>query len=520
MTDSNKTKNKRLKLFVVLLAAVMMIVAAASCGNDSNTGTKTAEPVVTEAPTGVIPEDQTEAPATGETVTDVPTGEATAEPTAKPTDFPTAVPTEVPTEIPTEVPTVEPTATPTIAPTATPTKAPTATPAKTPTPTPTKAPTPTPTKAPTDRPTATPEPTPKKPTTNVTGFSLGADNTQYNNELAIKLMHLCADDKSKEGTAARMQEAGLEVLVQKNYDKNKTDASHTSPYTLGYGLINMGGTKKTVYVIAIAPTNNGEWLSNFDFAPSHSEDVQFAENFYMAAVDAFNNTKAKVLADPDALLVICGYSRGGSVANLLGYLYNEERNTALNYVYTYAAGLTVHKKADESDTVGGYWDNIFNIVNSADAICEMPFAEHGFYRKGNDVVLQGGSTADSWKSLKKDLLKISPTITSYYGDKHNLKAAGLSDDGMTLFDLLYSLIRDVIDAGVTEFSTDSFNQLKNTPTVKLILTIDKKSDLYPVRALVEPLTKDMFTAGMAALRYYPIVTAHEASTYLSLLGET
>ncbi len=528
---SSKTAIKLFLALVIVLTAAALCIACGRTG-DKPAATGTPDSIVsnptpagtddsgaTEAPdvsaaptdapevTGVVPE-VTDAPTDAPEITDVP---ATEQPTEAPTETPS--PSPAPTEVPTPEPTPEPTATPTQKPTPTPTQKPTATPTQKPTPTPTQRPTATPTQ----KPTSTPEPTPYKPRTSVTGFTLPADNTEYSKDLALALLHMCADDKSKEGTAAAMQNAGLEVLVQKNYDKSKTDSSHTSPYSLGAGTIKVGGVKKTVYVITIAPTNNAEWVSNFDFAPSHSDDVLFAENFYQAALDAYNNTKNYVLKDPDALLVVCGYSRGGSVANLLGYMYNEARDTALNYTYAFAAGLTLHKNEGDPDN-SGYWGNVFNVINSADPVAEMPLKEQGFYRMGNDVVLQGGTVSGTWTNLKRDLLKIAPTISSYYNDKHSLTGPGLSDNGMTLFDLISRLIREVIASGVTEFGADTLTAIKNLDVVKVILTIDRTSDLYPIRKLIEPLTGGTVQMLLAAAAYYPIIEAHQESTYVSLLS--
>ena len=532
MKKNRNTNTSAIKGILALLLSLIMVLSVACAGDNNGPdaspathGNVISEPTdapaeetaaVTEVPATDKPATEvpaTEEPATEEPATEVP---ATEEPTAEPTEVPTEIPTEVPataTPAPTQTPSPEPTKTPTPAPTKTPTPAPT----KTPTPAPTKTPTPAPTKTPTQRPTSTPTkapateaPTPTaEPTqdpSKLVTLTLPASNTEYDLSFARTLFELCTNDSSREGVAAYLTDMGFSIVKQKNFDKPKSDKSHTSGYTLAKGLIATESGNKTIYVINIAPTSGSEWYSNFDFVPSHSEDTRFAENFYLAAEDIYNGTRSELSKNSDALLVICGFSRGGSVSNLLGYIYNEHRDTALNYIYCFATSLTLHKNEDEED-LGGFWDNIFNINNTDDAITELPFAEYGFYRKGNEISLRGSGLAKTtWSRLKKSLVGISPSITSYYNDKHSLTGPGLSEDGMTMFEL----INKILD-GSDGADLSSLASLKDTEAGQLIMSISRDSDLYPIRSLFESLQ------GLGALQYLPLVYAHYPETYDSLL---
>ena len=533
---TNRKSGRTTGRMITLTLAIIMVLTAvlsASCARENNGrgGTPTATGNIISNPTenvidnGTLPPEVTPVPATDEpSVTaeitaapsDVPTGNVTGapetdKPTDVPTDAPTVVPTDVPTEVPTATPTKAPTATPTKAPTATPTKAPTATPTKAPTATPTKAPTATPTKAPTptptESPTDTPVRTPDQPAKLVTGLDLPSSNTTFNADLARALFKICSEDTAKEPMAAKLTEMGFDVLIQKNYDREKTDKSHTSGYTLAKGTIATDNGNKTIYFINIVPTSGSEWYSNFDFVPSHSEDTQFAENFYLAAEDVYNGTRKEIAKDPDAILLICGYSRGGSVSNLLGYIYNEHRSRELNYVYCFATSLTLHKKGGE-DTVGGYWDNIFNINNTEDPVTMLPFAEYGFYKKGQNIQLKGSSvTRTVWNRLKNMLLGISPSISSYYNDRHSLTGPGLSDDGITMFELISKIME-----GSNGISLENIGGFKDSEAGKLIMSIDPSSDLYPMRQLFESLQS---ITGL--FMYLPLISAHYPDTYASLL---
>ena len=61
----------------------------------------------------------------------------------------------------------------------------------------------------------------------------------------------------------------------------------------------MGGQTCTVYVILILHTVGGEWYSNVDFAPSHSDNTLYAENFKAAADVIFNETKSTISSSSD-----------------------------------------------------------------------------------------------------------------------------------------------------------------------------------------------------------------------------
>ena len=80
-------------------------------------------------------------------------------------------------------------------------------------------------------------------------------------------------------------------MKQGNFDKADDDISHTCAYTLAKRTIAIGGVNRMLYVIAVRGTYGGEWYSNFDFAPSHTDNGAFAENFLFAAEDVLIGIK-------------------------------------------------------------------------------------------------------------------------------------------------------------------------------------------------------------------------------------
>lgn len=514
-------RNRPVLLTVIVLAMIIALCAAlgacAKSGDGNETNDRTDLPA-TEAvvinteqpgndPTGepAGTESTTAFAATDVPATDVPTQEITELPA---TDAPTDVPTEIPTEVPTPVPTEVPTPAPTERPTATPTKKPDPTPTKGPTTTPQK-PTSTPSK-----PTPTDPPATEGPEVSVKGIVLPADNS-YSRELALSLITIGSSDKTKEGLAANMTNAGFTVVKQGNYDKEKTDPSHTAAYTLGKGTILRDGEKRNVFLLIVRSTEYGEWYSNIDFAPSHSDLTLYAENFQAAAQDIYDSVSKTVLADKKAVLLISGHSRGGAVANLLGLMFNAARDPGLNYIYAFASPTTLHTPSDGSDKLSVYADNIYNVINRYDPFPELPPSEMGFYRPGNDVILEGNSIPwSTWKSLKSSLIKISGTIGSYYNDRHSLTQAGLSEDGMTLYELLKQVIDLLMNTDLSDTSDTMalMQSIVGSDTYKMISGISRQSDLYPVSQMLS-LTNLLFNYE----KYTALGENHKVETYIDLL---
>ena len=119
-------------------------------------------------------------------------------------------------------------------------------------------------------------------------------------------------------TAQLMQNAGLEVALQANYDKPMSDHSHTSAFTLATGQLPVRGEMRNVAVITVRGTGDGEWYSNFDFAADKGVDGMYAENFYAAAADIYAQAKPLLDDMESPVIVATGYSRGAACANLLG----------------------------------------------------------------------------------------------------------------------------------------------------------------------------------------------------------
>ena len=232
-----------------------------------------------------------------------------------------------------------------------------------------------------------------------------------------------------EDTAALMQNAGLEVEMQVYYDKLMSDHSHTSAFTLATGQLPVRGEMRNVAVITVRGTGDGEWYSNFDFAGESGGEAQYAENFYAAAADIYAQVKP-VLDEMDApVIVATGYSRGAACANLLGLMLNGDYDMQDVYVYTYATPATIRFDAENDE-------NIFNLVNVNDMVTCMPLEVWGFRRAGSDIELRDPEYVNvEMHQMFMAMLGVCPDIDSYYNDRHAIETTGLSDTGITMYEL-------------------------------------------------------------------------------------
>ncbi len=382
---------------------------------------------------------------------------------------------------------------------AAPTPEPTAAPTPSPTPEPTPAPTPEPTVVPTARPEETAPPTPSPFPGAV--FSGGGDaaslilpdsSSEYSLALAMAVLPLCTGHGQSAERQA-MEAAGFEVLKQVHYDKADSDVSHTCAWTLGRRQILFWGETRTLLLVAVRGTNAGEWVSNFDFAPSRDEDTQYAENFLLCARDVLEGLQENLEAETDPLLLICGHSRGAACANLLGVLLDEALGPEDVYVYTYATPNTLR---GDALTEGAAYANIFNIINPCDAVTLVPPASLGYGRAGTDIVLANTASEIAAVDGAVDTFSaLAPSITAYYTARHSLSGPGLSEDGLTAFEFLCA-VSGVLGGGSMDEG--------------LARSIAPDSDFAPILSL---LGQGEESEGRA----YAVAMQHMPMTYLALL---
>ena len=329
------------------------------------------------------------------------------------------------------------------------------------------------------------------------------DSSEFSAQLASEALSLCSQG-TKQMTTKLLTSSGFEILLQAGYDKDKSDPSHTCAFTLAKKVIALNGKDRDLLLISIRGTDSGEWFSNFDFAASHSDDTAFAENFLQAAQDVYVRSLPTLLEYPDAVMLVCGHSRGAACANLLGMTLDDLRSKENVYVYTFATPGTVRGGYDEEK-----YTNIFNLINPADLVTYLPIAGWGYHRVGNDLILAGDR--DIAAGLKGDMELLAafvPTISDYYGKKYKIDGLEGFEDGITAYETMLALA-----SSMTGIECEDVKGLKVTDIYRLTGSDGVSGGLYP---LINFLKNMVGTDGNMNVNVFK---QHMPAVYQELIAE-
>ena len=168
-----------------------------------------------------------------------------------------------------------------------------------------------------------------------------------------------------------------------------------------------GERPTTVLLVAVRGSYGSEWISNVklpaDLAEERAEQTE-ADLWTLEGVDhtGFERAAREILRDlvdyatglrdRDVKLVLCGHSRGGSIANYVaGHVVRLARSPFSVcrrenvYCYTVAAPTVTSRP----DAQGPAFRGIFNLCNPNDPVPRLPLFEWGYRRYGRDVLLPG-----------------------------------------------------------------------------------------------------------------------------------
>ncbi len=336
--------------------------------------------------------------------------------------------------------------------------------------------------------------------------ALPESSSEYSKFLAMQALQLCSGHTA-DATRSLFETAGFEVVKQQNFDKDDADPSHTCAWTLAKRELDYAGETRTLYTIAVRGTNGGEWYSNFDFAPSHDDGAQYAENFLACAQEVLMGVQEELMSAEDPLILVCGHSRGAACANLVGLLLDEAAQDSEGiFVYTFATPTTVRGDALKKD-----YPNIFNHINPCDLVPMVPLCGWGYGRAGTDILLPGDEEqAAKLAAGLGSLLLLAPDISSYYDDRHSLTGPGLSDEGMTAFEVMNLLTGSFLlaDGG---FGGMGAGGDMSGGGMDMSAMLSPESDLAPLFGI---LASGMADGGAGTMK---LLMQHMPATYLSLL---
>ena len=334
-------------------------------------------------------------------------------------------------------------------------------------------------------------------------LELPENTAEFSYTLAQQALTLCTGHQEK-AQAQLLEMNGFEIVSQKNYNKEYNDDSHTCAYTVGKKTVEYRGQERPLLIVAIRGTNGAEWFSNFDYSASQDDDTTvYADNFLACAQAISVELVPVFMENPGALVLICGHSRGAAAAALLGMLLNETKGSENVFCYTYATPNNYRGSEEKNNC-----ENIFNIINPCDVVPMVPLSGLGYRRIGKDIILYGEPKEINRISTSMNTLYMSaPSIKQYYEERHSLTNQGLSEDGMTAYEIMLALASTM--TGVRTDKNGGLN-LKDLQDMMAKTPTSAMSDFAP---LFEVLGR-AFSSGDGGM---PVFSQHMPAVYGKLM---
>ncbi|MBE7049570.1 MAG: hypothetical protein E7394_02225 [Ruminococcaceae bacterium] len=262
------------------------------------------------------------------------------------------------------------------------------------------------------------------------------DSNIYNHNLATSSLYVALSTFS-DGDYSKYWGEKIDNIREKNIESVLSNLSFKNAEFKGYSTslnsseskVAFGMAMKSFYVddlpynvVCVAIRSGGygcEWSDNFNVG---NEDMEYHKGFYDSALGvkkALDDYVKRNCNKGNVKFWICGYSRGGAVANILATMIDDKSNV---YAYTFASPNTF---CFDDQKMNSY-DNIFNIINPYDPVVSLPPAEWGFSKAGRNMY------------FPQNYEKTDEIITNVYENYYNL--TGENDDIYT-----HSLISDLMD---------------------------------------------------------------------------
>lgn len=237
------------------------------------------------------------------------------------------------------------------------------------------------------------------------------DNTKYNRELAkfgiissgyTQGATVSFDDVTNVGFFKQLGFKDYKHIIE-NPDDYEFDKDDTTRFDICHQKFD---NNELLFISISGTACDEEWMSDTDIGADTEEyykitgehpewknkkiqkNLDIAVNRALPFIDNYTDKYLDKTANKIALIV--GHSRGGSVGNILGTIF-EEREEYKSFTYTYASvGTTT-----DLDNCAKY-KTIYNIVNADDAVPNVPSSGLGFARYGKDI---GASVGKSYSKI-------------------------------------------------------------------------------------------------------------------------
>ena len=286
------------------------------------------------------------------------------------------------------------------------------------------------------------------------------DSYEYNHKLALLALNISMasfnsfnkDDRS-ENIRAMLENCGFKT---KSYGYG-TEGYDTAAVEMARKTVTKNGESCTVVIAAIRSGNYGmEWGGNMRIGSGENHlGFDIAKETVLNYInDYFTDEKISGRVK----LLIPGYSRGGSIANLVGAelddgSYRKSLKRADNiknislakndiYVYTFEAPQCTKKSGAD----GKIYGNIINIMNPNDYVPKFVMKDWGFGRYGVEYYLPSAENCSNYSSYYENVCKTFDTLMEDTDKKSDSNFYSEEDSRSVgaMFDSLMSKLADSV----------------------------------------------------------------------------
>lgn len=286
------------------------------------------------------------------------------------------------------------------------------------------------------------------------------DSYEYNHKLALLALNISMasfnsfnkDDRS-ENIRAMLEDCGFKT---KSYGYG-TEGYDTAAVEMARKTVTKNGESCTVVIAAIRSGNYGmEWGGNMRIGSGENHlGFDIAKE---TVLNYINDYFADEKISGRVKLLIPGYSRGGSIANLIGAelddgSYRKSLKKADNienislakndiYVYTFEAPQCTKKSGAD----GKIYGNIFNIMNPNDYVPKFVMKDWGFSRYGVEYYLPSAENCSNYSSYYENVCKTFDTLMEDTDKKSDSNFYSEEDSRSVgaMFDSLMSKLADSV----------------------------------------------------------------------------
>lgn len=280
------------------------------------------------------------------------------------------------------------------------------------------------------------------------------DSYEYNHKLALLALNISMasfnsfnkDDRS-ENIRAMLENCGFKT---KSYGYG-TEGYDTAAVEMARKTVTKNGESCTVVIAAIRSGNYGmEWGGNMRIGSGENHlGFDIAKE---TILNYINDYFADEKISGRVKLLIPGYSRGGSIANLVGAelddgSYRDSLKRADNiknislakndiYVYTFEAPQCTKKSGAD----GKIYGNIINIMNPNDYVPKFVMKDWGFSRYGVEYYLPSAENCSNYSSYYENVCKTFDTLmedtdkksdSNFYSEEDSRSVGAMFDSLMS-----------------------------------------------------------------------------------------